>query len=346
MFYIEVSGTPYEMGRQHGRALKLMIGSMVDYVARSVRKWDDARIEKARQKNMGYTEKRCPELLDELQGIVDGAGFPYKWIYMINCYAALKVQCTNIIFTDTPDGPILGTTNDLPTYEGKHTGICLRRPKGSPRVLTTCLPGCVWQGRAVTETGLVISGSSLNTPLPKPREFMDNHFVGAHIIRRCETVKDAVSLLREIHQGKGASHALLDKSGDAAIVEKSGGKVGVRRPEENRVWCTNIAYSPELRPYRPDNPEVVKESEERFEAIDLLTRDGPLGLDVMKKTLAYNGRPGTICRYGDDDPLKFETESAEIMRPSHGVMEFCSTHPDRDQWQRFSIQAGREQTEA
>jgi len=37
MFYIEVAGTPYEMGRQHGRALKLMIGSMIDYLGGSIR---------------------------------------------------------------------------------------------------------------------------------------------------------------------------------------------------------------------------------------------------------------------------------------------------------------------
>ena len=114
---------------------------------------------------------------------------------------------------------------------------------------------------------------------------MDCHFVGAHIISRCETVKDAVSLLKEIHQGKGASHALLDKSGDAGIVEKSGDKLGVRRPEDKRVWCSNVAYSPELRPYRPDNPEMVKESEERFEAIDRLTHNRPLSLRLMKEAL-------------------------------------------------------------
>jgi len=35
VFHIGVSGTPYEMGHEHGRALKLMIGSMSDYLALS-----------------------------------------------------------------------------------------------------------------------------------------------------------------------------------------------------------------------------------------------------------------------------------------------------------------------
>ena len=45
-----------------------------------------------------------------------------------NFYASLRAAhegCSNIIFTETPDGPLLGKNNDLPVGEEKHAGACL-----------------------------------------------------------------------------------------------------------------------------------------------------------------------------------------------------------------------------
>jgi len=341
MFYLELSGTPYEIGFQHGRSLRLMIGSMIDYLAQSVRRWDDAKIESARRKRMAYTEKRYPELIEEVQGIVDGSGFPFKWIYLTNFYAALVVQCTNVIFTDTPNGPVHGRTTDLPVHEGKHSGVALIRPRGGPAYLTLLWPGCAWRGPVVTEAGLSIGGSSCTTTLPTPPEFFNCHAVTGYLVRKCETVRDAIALLADLPlTGYGGSYAFTDSSGDAAIAEKAGLKMGVRRPERSRLWCSNIPFSSEMKPYGPKDPEMIKESQERFEAIRRLTENRPLDIKLMKDVLAYSGRPGAICRYGDDDPLGFETETAQIMRPSEGVMEVCLTHPDRDPWWTFSIKEG------
>ena len=81
-------------------------------------------------------------------------------------------------------------------------------------------------------------------------------------------------------------------------------------------------------------------SHDRFDAIDRLTAQSALTLDMMRRTLAYTGQPGALCRYRDDDPVNYETEWACIFRPASGTVEACFSHADRDPWHTFSIANG------
>ena len=346
MFFVEISGTPYEMGYQLGSATKLAIASTLDYLTKRFRHWDDAQFESARERHMAYTEKLMPDLVEEIRGIADGSGFAFKWIYLANFYASLRAAnegCSNIIFTETPDGPLLGKANDLPVSEGKHAGLCLVRPKDGMAWLALSHPGRTSFGQGINEAGLAIGGSSCSAAIPAPDECLNPHMLGRYVLSRCETVDQAIELLKEITASqRGANWALLDKSGAAAIVEKAGDLIGIRRPDEKRLCCTNHALTPELRPHGKAEGETLKETHERFDAIDRLTRRAPPSLQLMRETLAYNGRPGALCRYGDDDPLKYETEWAFILQPAKGKAEVCFSHADRDPWHSFSIARGLE----
>ena len=56
----------------------------------------------------------APALLEELKGIADGSGFPYRQLLEIN----LRVlhYCTVIAFTRSDAGPLLGKNFDFPAY--------------------------------------------------------------------------------------------------------------------------------------------------------------------------------------------------------------------------------------
>ncbi len=346
MFFAKLSGTPYEMGHQLGCATRLAIASTLDYLTKSFRHWDNAQFQRARERHMAYTEKRMPDLVEEIQGIADGSGFPFKWLYLANFYASLgaaNAGCSNIIFTETPDGPLLGKTNDLPASEGKHAGMCLVRPKGGMAWLAFSLPGTVWFAQGINEAGLALGGSSCGAAIPPPAECFNPHLLGRYVLSRCETVDQAIALLKKNSASKwGANLALLDKTGAAAVVEKAGDFTGVRRPEGKRLWCTNHALTPELGPHGNAAGEVLKETHERFDAIDRLTSRAAPSLELMREVVAYNGRPGALCRYGDDDPLQYETEWTCILQPAKGMAEVCFSHADRDPWRRFSIARGWE----
>src|ERR1043166_2695539 len=104
MFHVETSGSYYEMGVQAGRACALQIGSMLDFLTKGFRGWDEAKFNRVRREHMAFTERLCPELVEEIQGIADGSGISFRLIYLMNFYAVMragKEGCTNIIFPNT-----------------------------------------------------------------------------------------------------------------------------------------------------------------------------------------------------------------------------------------------------
>ncbi len=341
MFFVEASGTPYEIGRQLGEQTKLAIANSLDMLTARFRHWDDRQFRWARDRHMSYTERRVPELIEETQGIADGAGVDFRWLYLANFYSSMRFGlegCSNLIFTESADGPILARTCDLPRAEGKHAGLALVRPDGGPAVLATYWPGTTWRGTGINEAGLAAGGSSCSAAVPMPEESINPHALPTWVLSRAESVADALAMLASVDaQPWGANHALVDAGGDAAIVEKAGAYQAVRRAERGRLWCTNHAITAELSAFAVDDPERRAESSARFDAIERLSFEGEPGVELARRVLAYNGRPGALSRYGDDDPLGYDTEWAFIARPGAGELEVCFSHPDRDPWHRFRL---------
>ncbi|MBI4027236.1 MAG: hypothetical protein HY360_19785 [Verrucomicrobia bacterium] len=341
MFYVETSGSHYEMGVQFGRATALQIGSMLDYLTKGFRHWDEAKFQRAREQHLRCTERHCPELIEEVQGIADGSGVPFRWIYLMNFYAVLrepKEGCTNIIFPRTPDGPLLAKTNDLPVHEGHHSGVRVFRPAGGMAFLGSSFPGTVWCGGGVNEAGLAIGGSSCAADVPAPAEALSPHVVNRHALSRAATVREAVALLQTLTVPRwGANIPLVDRAGAAAIVEKAGSVQGVRWSKGEPIFCANFSCTTEMSAYRINNPPVLAESTDRFAAMERLTRGREPTVALLRQTLAHTDPPGAVSRYGDSDPLKYETEFAAIFYSSGSKAGFCFSHPDRDPWRMFAL---------
>lgn len=341
MFYIETTGSAYEMGVQAGRACALQIGSMLDYLTKGFRGWDEAKFNRVRAEHMACTERLCPELIEEVQGIADGSGSSFRLIYLMNFYTVMtegNQQCTNVIFPQTPDGPLLGKTNDLPVHEGKHSGVRLFRPAKRRSFLGETFPGTVWCGCGVNDAGLAIGGSSCSANVPQPREVLAPHVVNRYVLERAATVKEAIALLATIPVPRwGTNIPLVDRTGAAAIVEKAGNVQGVRWSKGEPIFCTNFSCTTELAAHRLHNAKVLEESTDRFSAIERLIRDRETGRALLGEVLARTEQPGAISRYGDVDPLQYETEFAAIFSVAHGRAEFCFSHPDRDPWRTFQL---------
>jgi len=341
MFYVEAHGSPYEVGRQIGEATELAIGNSLDMLAARFRHWDEDRFERVRATEMAYTERRAPELVEEAHGIADGSGFDFRWIYLASFYASMRRGldgCSNLIFTDSADGPVLARTCDLPAHEGKHAGLALVRPDGGMAVLASTWPGTTWRGTGINEAGLAVGGSSCAADVPEPAECMNPHAIPTLVLARAESVSDAIALLETLVSPRwGANYALVDASGDAAVVEKAGTYQAVRRAEGGRLWCTNHSVTETMAPFAVNDPDKLRESTERFEAIDRLSAEGDPGVERARAVLSYTGRPGAICRYADDDQRGNQTEWAFIARPAARTLEACFSHPDRDPWHDFGL---------
>ena len=86
--YIKVSGTPYERGFQYGSQAKERIHKVIDeykvlFEKEAFITWDKAyELSKPYRKEI---EKYRPDLVEEMQGIADGAGLDFNTILTLNC---------------------------------------------------------------------------------------------------------------------------------------------------------------------------------------------------------------------------------------------------------------------
>ncbi len=84
---ISVSGSPYDLGFQHGRQAKRAIQENVRFY---MDLWEcfgglkRDQVLKDAQKFIPYIEKLPPELLEELKGVAEGSGLQFEEIVALN----------------------------------------------------------------------------------------------------------------------------------------------------------------------------------------------------------------------------------------------------------------------
>lgn len=341
MFYTETSGTYYEMGRTLGEAHQLKIGAMLDFLAVPFRNWSGAEFRRAKTRLMAGTERRFPEIIEEVQGIADGSGFTLQQIYTMNFYCMMRrpvMGCTDIVFPESDEGPMLSKTNDMPAHEGKHAGVRLVRPAGGMAILGGAFPGTCWIEPGMNEAGLAIGAASCSADTPVSDDVFSPHVLGRRVLSECETVPDAVALLDTIPLGRwGMNLALVDRKGRAAVVEKSGNIQGVRIASQKKpIYCTDHScLTKEMLPYCGKmNPG---KSNPRYRTIQRMLRGKKTTRGLLKDIVAYNKTPGALSRYGSEDAQKYETEFVAIFRVRSLKAEFCFSHPDRDPWREFPL---------
>jgi len=146
MIHVVLSGSPYEIGYQHGQALRVLVDAMVRYESRR-----HAHIEPAPLDLNSVVERAsrtAPALLEELRGIADGSGLPFDLLLAVNLRVLLH-YCKVIALTRSDVGPLLGKNLDFSAY--------------AYQVLFTVQPD---EGHAMTHIGCagsVASYGGLNT---------------------------------------------------------------------------------------------------------------------------------------------------------------------------------------
>lgn len=104
---LHVQGTPYEMGYQHGVALKDKIWKNVNQFIYRV----PAGAEERKKAFLSQMETLCqltpPEFLEEIRGVSDGSGIPYQDLLVLNLFPEM-FHCSGITAhqTATVDGKL------------------------------------------------------------------------------------------------------------------------------------------------------------------------------------------------------------------------------------------------
>ena len=341
---IKLSGTPKEIGRQHGRAYADDIRKCYEYYCASRGKSPD----KLDPTVVAYVEKRCPRIVEEIEGIAEGVGMSYEEVLLYNHFNVVS-GCTPTFFRHTEVGPIVAQNLDCERMEQDMIVVRSIRPTDGLAMLAVSFVGTVWVGNCINERGVCMTGVSAHPKTYARRNGASGGIIGADVMQNAETADEAFNIIRD-HSfiGKCGCHLIIDATGRAIVAEVSNEKKVARALDGDFGFTTGLYESGEIE--AAPEVEYLRTKEARRRTIQALYDRNEIEFTVegMKKLLAHHAaHPGSVCRH---EPWQHggssTTQSARIMISRDRRMLITDGPPCRTAFEDFMLDAqprGQEQ---
>jgi len=283
LYILHLKGTPYEVGYQHGILMSEEIkdGAVklyADPIFRGKKSYSPLSFFiKAFLKLKIYKpiEKAQPrDVIDQLKGIADGSGVPYKTIFRGNHHTAVYMVMTPTLvkknlkvfnklgiqigacstFVTAKDATlngktIVGRNTDYSEIEKwpKYQTIMFVEPGNGFKYVQIGTAGVILWAPGMNEKGIVVCGHYMIYDDIAPNGWSIAAFTDA-FLKSAETLEDAIEILNSNPRGISGGFVITDgKTKDAFAAEVSTGKATIRRMENNRLVMTNMAITEEKR---------------------------------------------------------------------------------------------------
>ena len=246
-----LKGTPFEVGRAHGALFRSQIRFLHKEYFRvlAVRALGEAEIERWTR----AVEPFIPDhLKQEMRGIAEGSGLPYREILQVNCMIdrLQSLMCSTVVASGkaTRDGEVyFGRNLDFPGRNILHkmTVVLVFEPEGKTPLASVTWPGLVgvlsgMNSRGVAGATMMIhKGRQIRPGLP----YMMMYREALERARRTADVHDTIKASRRTCPN---NFMVVDSTGAAEVLEWDQ-EVVARRPAEGGSACsTNHFRSKEL----------------------------------------------------------------------------------------------------
>lgn len=314
-----VTGTPYEMGYQHGVLLRDEIKSgVVPHFADPILGVREHRAKPAWLKKLilmflqwsvyAPIERNSPRhYLEEIKGIADGAGMDYRELFIANMKSdlsmamlpgvifkkakelGLQAECSDFAASGgfTTDGKlIIGRNTD---YSGigrwmKHQTIFVAKPVEGYAYVRVETAGIIKCNSAMNEKGITVGGHFMAYEGADPAG-VSFTFLEHEIMRRASTLDEAVSIVKNNRRGGAFGLMIGDGgSGQAAIVEATLSRIGVKKMNGETLVLTNHALTDELKPFDiiARNNIIMRDCLGRYLRLQALLKENRGRIDPQK----------------------------------------------------------------
>ena len=254
MTVIDCRGSGRERGLAHGEAVRPLIKDAIanwelatlssDSSPTSI--WEYATTFLARTEILTTTERRFPDLVEELRGIADGAGVPFEvivaynlmdeqWWYDLHGETRGEPGCTVLARTG-PAGTMLAQNMDLPAFMyGSQVVLRVLAP-GHPEALILSSAGMIGL-TGLNRAGVAVCVNALLMLRPNraglPVAVLVRAALGEH------TAADAAALLRSVSHASGQHYAVADRHGVTGLECSASGCALSNSPDEQVLVHTN-----------------------------------------------------------------------------------------------------------
>lgn len=348
---LEVSGSPREMGRQQGEAMRDELHGMIELVVDRINKGRPGRPAFTCEQGLavaassiGPAEAYAPHLVDELRGVAEAGGVSLEQVMLINVRnqiaIALEGACTSIAVEAGASAAATGMVGqnwDNDPATDPFSLVLTRRPSSGPAHMTFTQPGVIGY-MGLNEQGV---GVCLNTlPAPASGRGVPWYFVVRSICEQA-SLDEIVMQVGRADRAISANAAMMTPDG-AADLEITADAVRVLRANDRGALVhTNHCLHPDLAPINDDYPELIQSGPRLGRSEALLSEiDGAVSFDDLKRILSdHDGFPRSICRHPNDDPETgfWRSVVSMIMEPSEGRMHLTRGNPCERPYEVYTL---------
>lgn len=341
LMIIDAAGTPREMGRAHGEQVRDVIAAGLERWREELAKSGKAadRLWKGLSRESGFRDaasRWAPALLEEIEGIAEGANADPDAIFATNCldeawwWGEKGPGCSSVAVADRGGNPVIGQNMDLDTWMD-NTQVALRlQPDDGPQQVLLSRAGVVGLcGANSAGIGLVVNTLD---QLPVAVDGLPVALV-LRLLMAQTSLDDVEPLLRGMRHASGQAYTLASDRGVVGF-EAGGDFVTPYGNDPERpgaLWHTNhpLSLGNHEVTFDPDD-WATGSSQPRLDRVD----DAMAGLSTSDDLVTLlSDRDAGICMYPGrwrDDGFTFGSIVIEIDAPPS--VRMTAGPPDRSEW--------------
>ncbi|MCY2962876.1 MAG: C45 family autoproteolytic acyltransferase/hydrolase [Planctomycetota bacterium] len=344
----EVQGSPRELGRQHGEQAAAQIAGYLEFLAESLK----LSRESLRQRALRFQplfETHCPELLEEVVGLAEGARLPLADGLVAQMRGELAQvtdgACTTFAIgregTNRPT-TLIGQTSDNPPELERFGYVLKLKPTDKPAILMWTFGGMLGY-HGMNEHGVAHFANALGGG--PGWKFALSHYPLKRLILEQRSLEGVLRLMREFPVCSNGNYMLADGSGAILDVELT--SCGPFLPagserfivHSNHFLCPEFAGDANWRHSLPDSFPRLDRMREliagKFDTLDIA--------DVREFLADHAGHPVSICRHshtGPNGPMlgcDGKTVAAMIAEPERREFHVALGNPCENRFMTYSL---------
>lgn len=334
---VEVQGTAYEMGRQHGEQASELIRSYLVLIERLTGK-SRVLLCKNAMNFLPWMNALSPLFVEEVRGLAEGAKISFEEAVLCQVRAEAsrtwEEACTAFALRGqaTADGNVLiGQNQDLrPEFSDVSILLKVNPSDGRPKALIYTFAGQLGYF-GMNECGVANYANSLYNFKWRPGL---PHYPLKRAILEQHTVQDCIELFRKHPTCSAANTVICDGEGNIADIESRPEGVALYTGEHpDAIIHTNHYLTKEFRHFETAS---LPDSFTRHQRMTKLVHEhwGRITVDLLKEMLAdHLGDPLGICRHG----AKAITTSGHIAEPQKGLLHIRRGYGCLGSWEAYKI---------
>jgi len=349
----EAAGSHRELGRQHGEQAREQIVGFLDYLANSLQ-ISPLQLRERALAFLPFFEQACPHLLDEIQGLAEGAKLDFADALAVQIRGELgqirDEACTTFVIggSGTADGRVLiGQTSDMAAEIIDFCYLLRLQPTDKPALMMWTFGGMLGY-HGLNELGVAHFANSLGGgpawKLALP------HYPLKRMMLEQDSLQSVKDLLGRIPVCSNGNYVLCDGRGEILDVElTSDGPLYLEAAEQDfLVHSNHFLCGP--HDCRENFDLSLPDSFPRLEQMNELiaAKFGRITVADCRAFLSdHHGHPVSICRHPQDEsgysvevlPTDGHTVAALVAEPERGILHICRGNPCEGQFVAHEVGA-------